>query len=410
MKILHRINKFEKLGLGLFVHWGLYSKLSRGEWAQNILDVPNYEEAFLEFKPYKENIKKLVASAKKEGFKYIVLTTKHHDGFYLFDTKGISHFDSVHTPFGEDVVKIFVDECKKNNILPFLYFATYDWKNNKYYKDFPAYLEELRELVSILCTNYGEIGGLWFDGNWDKPRADWRESTLYNQIRQQQPEAIIVNNTGLEKQGIIGNNAVDVITFERGNPSEISHKKRNKYLAAEASITLNKHWGVAENDIDFVSPKQLIDQICNSRKSGANLLINTGLEFDGSIPAYSSSLLELVGKWMNIYGESIYNSNNFYHPTYKAENNCSDFIKGDYLFVYDLGNIGNSNVILGGEKSKEICIAEYKKKKIKKIVWLDNGKSLIFKQNLKEDKLTIYADGFEYGTHFIDRVAKISFW
>ena len=146
MKIETKISNFEKMGIGLFVHWGLYSKFAKGEWSQNILNIPTYQAAFNEFNPKEENIRSLVRLAKKCGFKYIVLTAKHHDGFYLFDTKNINNFDSVHTPFHKDVIKIFTDECHRQKIAPFIYYATYDWNNVKYRDDFNGYLAEMRQL------------------------------------------------------------------------------------------------------------------------------------------------------------------------------------------------------------------------------------------------------------------------
>lgn len=407
MKVETKIKNFEKMGIGMFVHWGLYSKFSKGEWSQNILDIPSYQKSFNEFNPTEENIRNLVKLAKKSGFKYIVLTAKHHDGFYLFDTKGINSFDCVHTPFKRDIIKIFTDECHKQKIAPFIYYATYDWNNDKYLNDFNGYLVQMRKLIKILCTNYGEIGGFWFDGNWDKPDADWQENLLYEEIRQLQPNAIITNNTGLEKQGVSEGREVDVLTFERGNPQEIDHIQNHRYLAAETSLTLNKHWGNAQNDLNYLSSQQLIEQICKTRKVGANLLINVGPEFDGSLNIHCQSLIQLVGQWMAINHEAIYQTDNCEHQTCSTTSNNNDFIKGDYLFVDGLGNIGNSNVVLGGEKARKLVFTNFPVQKIDHITWLDNKKSVIFKQDLTTNTLEIEADGFEYGTNLVERVAKI---
>lgn len=407
MKVETKIKNFEKMGIGMFVHWGLYSKFSKGEWSQNILDIPSYQKSFNEFNPTEENIRNLVKLAKKSGFKYIVLTAKHHDGFYLFDTKGINSFDCVHTPFKRDIIKIFTDECHKQKIAPFIYYATYDWNNDKYLNDFNGYLAQMRKLIKILCTNYGEIGGFWFDGNWDKPDADWQENLLYEEIRKLQPNAIITNNTGLEKQGVSEGREVDVLTFERGNPQEIDHIQNHRYLAAETSLTLNKHWGNAQNDLNYLSSQQLIEQICKTRKVGANLLINVGPEFDGSLNIHCQSLIQLVGQWMAINHEAIYQTDNCEHQTCSTTSNNNDFIKGDYLFVDGLGNIGNSNVVLGGEKARKLVFTNFPVQKIDHITWLDNKKSVIFKQDLTTNTLEIEADGFEYGTNLVERVAKI---
>ncbi|AWN34162.1 MAG: alpha-L-fucosidase [Lactobacillus helsingborgensis] len=407
MEIAPKLINFEKMGIGLFVHWGLYSRFAKGEWSQNILNITNYQNAFSEFNPIEDNIHNLVKLAKECGFKYIVLTAKHHDGFYLFDTKGIHNFDSVHTPFGKDVIKIFTHECHEQGIAPFIYYATYDWHNKKYQADFNGYLKELRQLIGILCTNYGKIGGFWFDGNWNKPNADWQDEQLYQEIRKLQPQAIITNNTGLGKQGISDGRKVDVLTFERGNPQVINHFQNNRYFAAETSLTLNRHWGNAQNDLNYVSARHLIEQICHTRKVGANLLINVGPEFDGSLNIHCLSLLEIIKQWMAINKEAVYNTNNFEHKTYTAAGNDNDFIKGNYLFVDNLGNVGNQNVVLGGEKMREIVFNNFPPQKIERIVWLDNGTNVAFKQLPEKSQLIVKADGFEYGTNLVERVAKI---
>lgn len=409
MQVDNKIKNFEKMGIGLFVHWGLYSKFSKGEWAQNILEIPDYQSSFAEFKPYEDEIRKLVKTAKQSGFKYIVLTAKHHDGFYLFDTKGISNFDCVHTPFQKDVIKIFTDECHRQEISPFIYYATYDWNNEKYHENFEDYLLELRQLIKILCTEYGKIGGFWFDGNWDRPNEDWQEEQLYREIRQFQPQAIITNNTGLEKQGRSEGRSVDVLTFERGDPKSIKHLQNGHYFAAETSITLNHHWGNAHNDLNYISARHLIEQICRTRKVGANLLVNVGPEFDGSLNIHCQSLLEIIRHWMSINSEAVYNTNNYEHFTYNTVSNRDDFIKGDYLFVGSLGNIGNSNVVLGGETNRNLVFNDFPEKEIDEIVWLDNKKRLTFKQNLRNNVVEIEADGFEYGTNLVERVAKIHY-
>lgn len=405
MQVEKRIQNFEKMGMGLFVHWGLYSYFSKGEWSQNILNIPNYNDAFNEFNPDIANIKGLVKMAKDKGFKYIVLTTKHHDGFCLFNSKGNTRFDSMHTPFAKDVIKIFVDECHKQGISPFFYYATYDWKNPKYESEFKEYLKELRSTIDLLSTNYGKIGGFWFDGTWDKPSVNWENDKLYKLIRKNQPNAMIINNTGLEKQGVSEEEDVDVLTFERGKPKEINHFQHGRYFAGETSLTLNKHWGNAQNDINYISSRHLIEQICNSRRVGANILINVGLEFDGSLNIQSRALIDSVGKWMEFYGKAIYNISNFNSKTFNSTNE-SAFIKGNYLFIKNLGNIGNSNVVLGGEKNQKIRFNDYDKKIIS-IKWMDNSQDISFEQNLENKTLEIYANGFEYGTHLVERVAEI---
>ena len=185
MIVRQYIKEFEKLGLGMFVHFGLYSVLGKGEWAKKILNIADedYEVIAEQFSPKADWAKDLVRTAKLAGCKYITLTTRHHDGFSLYDTCGLSDYDTVHTKCGRDLVKEFVEECRKEDIIPFFYHTLLDWREESYQNDFSKYLEYLRASIEILCKNYGKIGGLWFDGMWDKKEADWEEDKIYSLIR-----------------------------------------------------------------------------------------------------------------------------------------------------------------------------------------------------------------------------------
>ena len=228
------IADFEKLGFGMFVHWGIYSQLGRGEWVfdNEKLDMNEYKKLADTFTAEDFGAEELVLTAKNAGCKYITLTTRHHDGFSLYDTCGLNDFDAPHSAAKRDLIKEFVDACRKHDIVPFFYHTTLDWYNKDFENDFDAYLEYLRKSVEILCKNYGKIGGLWFDGNWSKEDADWKESELYATIRKYQPEAIIVNNTGLDERGKTGNIEIDSVTYERGRPEPMDRDGMPKYLAA----------------------------------------------------------------------------------------------------------------------------------------------------------------------------------
>ena len=193
------IKRFEKMGFGLFVHFGAYSLLGRGEWAKFLADIPweEYNQYVENFNPKSDWAQALVAAAKSAGARYITLTTRHHDGFSLYDTCGLTDYDTVHT-CGRDLVREFVDACREEGIVPFFYHTLLDWHEESYQKDFKQYLVYLRKSVEILCKNYGEIGGLWFDGQWNKPHDDWEEDALYSMIRSYQPNAMIINNITLQ--------------------------------------------------------------------------------------------------------------------------------------------------------------------------------------------------------------------
>lgn len=400
------IAEFEQLGFGMFVHWGLYSQLGRGEWTLSIhkMELAEYMKLKDTFTAEGFDAEKLVLTAKNAGCKYIILTTRHHDGFSLYDTCGLNDYDSVHSPAKRDLIKEYTDACRKHDIIPFFYHTTLDWYNPDYNNNFDSYLEYLRSSVEILCKNYGKIGGLWFDGNWSKPDADWKEDELYATIRKYQPEAMIINNTGLVARGKAGNPEIDSVTFEQGKPTPMNREGMEKYLAAEMCHTVNDHWGIGKYDINYKSPSELIESLCDCRKVGANYLLNIGPEGQGSVDLYQEQLFKLIGDWMNVFGEAIYNG----RPCSSCgigKNFILKSVKGDclYIFSYDLGRLGDANVTVGGKYSGAYAFGNVTDK-IAKIEWMDNGESLDFIQG--SDMLGVNLTGFEYGKSLCVRVAK----
>jgi alpha-L-fucosidase len=400
------IKRFEQLGLGMFVHFGLYSLLKRGEWAMNLLNIDKKEYSALKdsFDPI--SMKEIVNVAKGAGCKYICLTTRHHDGFSLYDTKGLSDYDALHTPAGRDLIAEFVNECRGADIVPFFYHTTLDWSREDFESDFDSYLTYLKESVRVLCTEYGDIGGMWFDGNWSKPDADWKEDELYSMIRELQPEAMIINNTGLEARGALGNEYIDSVTYERGVPTPIDRRGMKKYVAGEMCETLNNHWGDAD-DINFKSVPQLIEEICACRKIGANMLLNIGPSHDGSIPLMSKAIMDAIGRWMDIYGDAVYNGRPFI-----AEPESKDFVLRDvndeskfYLFKHSLGNGGSENVVIDRNNVGHTEISGFSLP-VSSVRWLDNGEELSFAQD--GDLLTVKCTSFPYGIHYCVRVAVIN--
>lgn len=295
------INNFKKLGFGIFVHFGLYSHIGKGEWYQDAYQVSGekYRELTKGFNVNKNWAKELVSTAKKAGAKYICLTTRHHDGFSLYDTRGINDYDAPHL-IGRDLVKEFVDECNKQGIIPFFYHTLLDWYNQDYKNNFPRYIDYLIKSVEVICKYYGKIGGFWFDGYWNKPQENWQFDRLYKTIRKYQPEAIITNNTGVSELGEVTHYEIDCVTFERGKPFSISNKD-GKDRCGEVCDSLTEHWGYAKNDIYIKSVPYIIDEFIDCRKYGVNLLMNVGPKDNGLLrPIEKQTLLEL-GKWSKKY-------------------------------------------------------------------------------------------------------------
>ncbi|MBE5732204.1 MAG: alpha-L-fucosidase [Clostridiales bacterium] len=405
MIVEQRIKNFEKLGLGMFVHFGMYSLFGKGEWHKHSNNVPDeeYFPRFKEFCPEKDWAEKLVQTAKKGGCKYITITTRHHDGFSLYDTKELNDFNSV-TSCGRDIIREFVDECNKAGIVPFFYHTLLDWHEESYKTDFKKYLVYLRRSIEILCTNYGKIGGLWFDGMWDKWDEDWEEDELYGTIRKHQPDAMIINNTGLSLRGKTGHKEIDCTTFERGRVNNIDIKE--KYLACECCEIFGLHWGYAKNDFAYKGVKDVIEEFVQARKYNANYLLNVGPLPSGYLRPLDKAMYETFGEWVEIYKDALYNVETTSDFTIKGDER--DFVlKGEdgayYMFCHGLTKRGSVNETLeNGGRVDNVIITD---KKIKEMIWLDNSKDVAFS---KTDNGYIATVGLQsYGEAYVVRVAKI---
>ena len=392
-----RIAHFEKLGFGMFIHWGLYSQLERGEWTFDLHkdSIDKYPDCFNNFTAEDFDAKAICQLAKKAGMKYITLTTRHHDGFSLYDTKGLSDYDVMHTPCKRDLIKEFVDACNEEGLMPMLYHTTLDWQHPDFNNDFDAYLEYLRKSVEILCTNYGKIGGLWFDGNWSKRGADWKLDELYGMIHRLQPDAMVINNTGLSEQGKTGHPEIDSVTFEQGQATVMNREGMDKYVAAEMCQTMNRHWGIAVNDLDYKSPRQMIERLCHARKVGANYLLNIGLTGQGGVTKITEALLENIGQWTSTM----------------VCNEDKDFVLEKdgyaYIYVHDLPLLGPKDVVVAYEKTDGDHSVRNVNRKVKSMKWVDNDEELLFTQD--NDVLKYRATGYYYGTQLIVRIAKVEF-
>lgn len=401
-----RVAEFENFGFGMFIHWGLYSQLGRGEWVKHMENIPMEEYAKLKdtFTASKFDAYKIAKTAKAAGAKYITLTTRHHEGFSLYDTKGLNTFDAPHSPAGRDLVREYVDACRDVGIVPFFYHTTLDWYNPDFNNNFKAYLQYLRDSVEILCSEYGKIGGLWFDGNWSKPNEDWEEDALYKVIRKHQPDAIIVNNTGLSHRGETGNLELDSVTFEQGRPTPMDREGMPKYMAAEMCHTMNAHWGFGAQDVNYKSLPHLIETLCSCRRVGANYLLNIGPTAEGEIPLMQEALLCGIGDWVNYTGNAFYEGK----PCgVDGADNKKNFglLAGKKLslYVHDLSISGDANVTVeGGGAGNKVFTGV--KGTVKSVHWTDNGENLAFTQ--EGDKLTVNCTGYPYGKSLVVRVAE----
>ena len=314
--------EFQDAKFGMFIHWGVYSVLGDGEWVfhDRKLTLPEYDRLPNFFDPEKFDARTWVALARSAGMKYITITSRHHDGFAMSDSK-VSDWNIVQrTPYGKDPLKMLADECHRQGIKLFFYYSQLDWHNPNYYPrgvtawnngrtdrgDWNKYLDEymdgqLRELL----TNYGPIGGIWFDGMWDKPDADWHLQKTYALIHRLQPAALIIpNHHQTPRPG------EDVQTFERDVPGQNTAGFNTKYISAdlplESSNTLNDSWGFNIADDHYKSPQQVEAMLVRAAGNNSNLLLNIGPMPNGEIQPEFVERLHAVGEWMDRYGESIY--------------------------------------------------------------------------------------------------------
>lgn len=314
-------NWFQDAKFGMFIHWGVYSVLGDGEWVMETRPVNGGDYTKLPgfFNPIKFDPAAWVSLAKAAGMKYITITSKHHDGFAMFDSR-LSDWNVVaRTPYRKDVIGMLAAECRKQGIKLFLYHSQLDWHSADYFPrgstgrktgrpetgNWDAYLNFMDGQLRELLTNYGEIGGVWFDGMWDKPDADWHLARTYALIHQLQPQALVGSNH--HKNPFPGE---DFQMFEKdlpgGHTTGFNPEQSVSALPLETAETMNDSWGFRITDDHYKSTGDLIRYLVRAAGMNANFLLNVGPMPSGKIqPEFVERLTE-VGKWTKQFGESIY--------------------------------------------------------------------------------------------------------
>jgi alpha-L-fucosidase len=405
-----RIAKFEQLAFGIFVHFGLYSLIQKGEWALHLHNIPqdDYFQLINKFTVPDFSAQKLAQLAKSSGAKYITLTSRHHDGFSLYNTKGLSQLDITKTPTQRDIVREFTDACRAEGIVPCLYHTTLDWTDPRFKNDWKGYQHYLRESVELICSEYGPLGSVWFDGNWSKPDADWELDDLYRTVRKHQPDTLIINNTGIGEEGKLVHPEIDAVTFERGHATRPVIAPGSKVYTGEMCMTSNFHWGSAGNDFNMISPATVIEYLCRTRAAGANFLMNLGPTETGALPEYESALFHVVGKWINLHGgdqNPIYLRN--LDPILGQEEDFGVHAEdADYLFVFDITATADPRA--SGTNSRGAGPRTFRgvNQKYTRAKWLDSGQEL--KLEHSSDGSTLHTTGYPYGTNTVVRIAKLS--
>jgi alpha-L-fucosidase len=304
---------------GMFIHFGLYSIPAGywkgqptpriGEWIMNDLKIPRDEYAQLarQFNPTHFDAARWAAIAKNAGMKYIVITTKHHEGFCLFDSR-FTDYDVMSTPFKRDIMKELANATRAAGLKIGWYHSIMDWHAPEAASEepFASYEWRMRAQVTELLTNYGPIGVMWFDGEWIKPWNDQRGENLYKLCRSLQPGVIVNNRVGKNRGGMAGFTkaggfAGDYATPEQQIPDEVPPN-----LDWETCMTMNDTWGFKSDDQHWKSAQSLIRKLIDIASKGGNFLLNVGPTAEGDIPKPSIDRLNAIGKWLSVNGDAIY--------------------------------------------------------------------------------------------------------
>jgi alpha-L-fucosidase len=331
---------FDSARYGMFIHWGAFSVLGDGEWVMNNrnIKVDDYHRLQQIFNPIDFDAHAWVSLAKAAGMQYITLITRHHDGFSMWDTKA-SDWKVTHTPWGKDPVKMMADECHRQGIRLFVYYSLLDWSRSDYpyetgrtgqgtgrteKSDYARYLQFMKDQLTELLTNYGEIAGVWFDGYWDEtapegaadrtPRINWRLDEIYSLIHRLQPQALIGNNHHMSPFP-----GEDFQMFEQDLPGEnksgLDFQQVSQRVPLESCVTMNDSWGFNITDDHYKSPKEMVSLLVRAAGYGANLLMNIGPLPNGKIQSQFSERLLAVGDWLKGNGAAIYGTKGgFIHP------------------------------------------------------------------------------------------------
>jgi alpha-L-fucosidase len=314
---------FQDARFGMFIHWGLYALIGRGEWVMHNDKIPvsEYEKLVPNFNPVQFNADEWVQLAADAGQKYMVITSRHHDGFSMYDT-ALSEYKITNTPFQRDPLAELAESCAKNDGVKLgFYVSLLDWHHPAYrfrqesglaWEDYIGFLHgQVREL----CSDYGEICAFWFDGDWPHHAiseenayfaagGSFEYEKLYGIIRELQPDAVIHNNR--HDQPLPGE---DVQGFEQDLPGDntAGFNTTEIYdMPIEVCMTINDNWGIRFDDYNHKSTQRLINNLVRSASMGGNYLLNVGPTAQGTILPEHARRLRQIGGWLKSNGESVY--------------------------------------------------------------------------------------------------------
>jgi alpha-L-fucosidase len=324
-----RMKWFREARFGMFVHWGLYSVAAgewegkstpgAGEWIQADLKIPTsqYRKLVPQFNPTKFDAHQWVRTAKDAGMKYIVITTKHHDGFAMYPS-ALGDWSIKSTPFRRDPLKELANACRDEGIKLCLYHSILDWHHPDYPRpawndlatgepNVDRYVEFMKGQLKELLTGYGPIGIVWFDGNWESAWNYDRGVDLYQYCRSLQPNVLVNNRVGKDRKGVAGSAEGQERVGDYGTPEQ--HIPATGYgpgVDWETCMTMNGTWGFKKHDENWKPTQTLVRNLIDIASKGGNYLLNVGPTGEGEIPEVSVDRLAEIGRWMKTNGEAIY--------------------------------------------------------------------------------------------------------
>jgi alpha-L-fucosidase len=318
-----RLQWWRDAKFGMFVHWGLYSVLGRHEWVMENEGIPigEYERLADRFVPKPNAARAWAALARRAGMKYMVMTTKHHEGFCHFDSK-LTDYCAPKRAANRDLVREYVDAARAEGLRVGFYYSLMDWHHPdgaRCETDEAArrrFVEYIHGHIRELLTNYGKVDILWYDVSWPLDVKGWESERMNEMVFQLQPDILVNNRNKLEG---------DFSTPEQRIQAEQGDR------AWEACMTMNGSWGYHAADDAWKTPKDIVNNLITCARDGGNYLLNVGPAADGSIPQPSVDILSRVGEWMSTHGETIYGAERC--PATRS--NYANFTrKGRTLFVH----------------------------------------------------------------------------
>ena len=355
--------EFQDRKFGIFIHFGIYSMLADGEWVMHNRHIDRDEYAKLAggFCPAWFNAREWVQLFKEAGAQYVTFTSRHHDGFSMWETKTSSYNVVEATPYGRDILKSLADACHEHGLKLHLYYSHMDWHRTDYpmgncrncphdeaTTNWPSYYAFMNTQLTELLTNYGPIGAIWFDGMWDHKEEgfDWQLDEQYALIKKLQPSCLIGNNHHGAPIGV-----EDFQLFEQDLPGQntagFNAEEKISQLPLETCMTMNNTWGYSITDKNYKSGDELIRRLVTAAGMNANFLLNIGPRPDGQIPGEAVKILEHIGAFMSTNGSTIYDTRGGCVPPQDWGVTTQ---KGNTLFIHILNKEKDGKVINEGLK------------------------------------------------------------